>query len=328
VRHAEDVAARLPFQGFEYAYRRADGGRGWLRINGKPVFDADGSFRGYRGTGTNVTPLKLQQESLWAAKDAAEEASRSKSEFLASMSHELRTPLNAILGFSEMMKVQVLGPLGERYREYAEDIHCSGRHLLDLINDLLDTARIEAGRLDFVEEPVALGEVLDEAIRLTRLASGGLGHALDLALPARMPRLRGDRRALKQVLINVLGNAAKFTPRGGRIAVRVAVADRIEGRAGEPGIEIVVSDTGIGIPAHRIDELGQPFCRVESVMSRRHQGSGMGLFITRSLVERHGGTLGIASREGEGTTVRIALPAARVVTGCLKADPSTPPYSD
>jgi signal transduction histidine kinase len=198
------------------------------------------------------------------------------------------------------MKEQIIGPLADRYREYAEDIHGSGKHLLDLINDLLDMAKIEAGHLEYHEEPVCLREILHEAIRLTRLSESDARHTLALDVPEPLPALLGDRRSLKQVLINLLGNAAKFTPKGGRIGVAASTADG--------SLEIVISDNGIGIPKDRVANLCQPFKRIENVLSCRHQGSGMGLFITKTLVERHGGTLVIESGPGEGTTVRVRLP--------------------
>jgi signal transduction histidine kinase len=199
-----------------------------------------------------------------------------------------------------LMKEQIIGPLADRYRDYAEDIHCSGKHLLDLINDLLDMAKIEAGQLEYHEEPVCLREILDEAIRLTRLLESDARHMLDLDVLEPLPALLGDRRSLKQVLINLLGNAVKFTPEGGRISVAASMADG--------SLEIVICDTGIGIPEDRIADLCQPFKRIENVLSCRHQGSGMGLFITKTLVERHGGSLVIESGLGEGTTVRVRLP--------------------
>jgi K+-sensing histidine kinase KdpD len=176
------------------------------------------------------------------------------------------------------MKEQILGPLADRYRDYAEDIHGSGKHLLDLINDLLNTAKIEAGHLKYHEEPVGLREILGEAIRLTRLLESDARHTLDLNVPEPLPALLGDRRSLKQLLINLLVNAVKFTPQGGRIGVAASMAGR--------SIEIVISDNGIGIPKDRLADLCQPFKRIENVLSSRHQGSGIGLFITKTLVER------------------------------------------
>jgi two-component system cell cycle sensor histidine kinase PleC len=308
----EEIARRLALclEGgstaeWEYRTRDARGRELVLRAEGRSELGPDGSVAAVFGICRDVTAEREMEASLREAKEAAEAASRAKSEFLASMSHELRTPLNAILGFSEMLKGQYLGPLGGRYREYAEDIHRSGRHLLDLIGDLLDMARIEAGRMEFNEGPVALAEVLEEALALAGLSPGERRHAVALDLPDPAPCLLADRRALKQVLINVLGNAAKFTPEGGRVAVGV--------RRSRRGLEIAVSDNGIGIPRHRIGELCQPFSRIEGVMARRHEGSGMGLFISRSLLERHGGDLRIESREGEGTSVHILLPAERLI---------------
>jgi signal transduction histidine kinase len=267
----------------------------WIRVSDRRTVDG-----GMVGIRTDVTEAKWHEEELRTAKEAAEAANQAKSEFLASMSHELRTPLNAIIGFSEVMKEQIVGTLADRYRDYARDIHRSGRHLLDLINDLLDTAKIEAGQLEYHEEPVGLREILDEAIRLTRLSESDARHTLDFDVSEPLPALMGDRRSLKQVLINLLGNAVKFTPEGGHIGVAASTADG--------SLEIMIRDTGISIPKNRIVDLCQPFKRIENVLSRQHQGSGMGLFITKALVERHGGTLVIESGLGEGTTVRVRLP--------------------
>ena len=298
-RLAECVGTGSPM---EWQYRIRDGSNRELilQAEGHCEFDDGGAIAAVFGICRDVTADREAKATLMVAKEAAEAASQAKSKFLASMSHELRTPLNAIIGFSELMKEQIIGPLADRYRDYAEDIHCSGKHLLDLINDLLDMAKIEAGQLEYHEEPVCLREILDEAIRLTRLLESDARHTLDLDVPEPLPALLGDRRSLKQVLINLLGNAVKFTPEGGRIGVAASMAGG--------SIEIVIRDTGVGIPKDRIADLCQPFKRIENVLSSRHQGSGMGLFITKTLVERHGGTLVIKSGLGEGTTVRVRLP--------------------
>ena len=240
------------------------------------------------------------------ARDNAEEASRIKSQFLAMMSHELRTPLNAIIGFSELMMRELFGAMPARYREYAENIHSSGRHLLDLINDLLDMARIEAGKLELHEEEVSLVDLVGEAVRLTHQGENPEPDRLSIDLPAAAPFIRGDRRCLLRVLVNIIGNAVKFTPEGGRI--RIAVI------AGSTGLRIQIADTGIGIPSDRLSDLCEPFTQVEGSMARRHGGSGVGLFISRALVEKHGGRLGIVSALGSGTTVAIDLPPERLVT--------------
>ncbi|WP_158045894.1 PAS domain S-box protein [Skermanella pratensis] len=196
----------------EFRISRPDGEERHVWAQWQFSRDESGEVAQVFGVCRDITEQKKTEEMLRAAKDAAEAASRAKSEFLASMSHELRTPLNAIMGFSEVLKEQILGPLSERYRDYASDIHRSGQHLLDLISDLLNMARIEARQMEFQEESIPLSEIVDEAFRLTRLSPGEAQQTVTKALPDPMPVLRADRRALKQVLINLLGNAAKFTP--------------------------------------------------------------------------------------------------------------------
>jgi two-component system cell cycle sensor histidine kinase PleC len=290
---------------WEYRIHNHEGDLMIWQSEGYCEFGADGSVTSVFGICRDVTNERQAEDMLRMAKDAAEAASKAKSDFLANMSHELRTPLNAIIGFSDMLSLEMLGPLGQRYLEYAQDINRSGRHLLELINDLLDMARIEAGKVVLHEEPVALDQVIDEALLLSRPVTSGTRHSIELDIPSPTPVLRVDRRSLKQVLINLLGNAVKFTPDGGRIAVTARVSS--------DGVAIVVTDSGIGIPRERIDDLGKPFSQVESGMARRHGGSGMGVFISKALVERHGGKLGIDSSLGNGTTVTIKLPLDRLM---------------
>jgi two-component system cell cycle sensor histidine kinase PleC len=256
----------------------------------------------------DVTAERETQAMLRSAKDAAERANRIKSEFLANMSHELRTPLNAVIGFSDMLRREMLGPLSPKYREYADDINKSGQHLLDLINDLLDTARIEAGKMEMHDEPVRMDSLVNEALRLCRPVSLDVKHRFELHIPSPAPVLLADHRCLKQVLVNLIGNAVKFTPDGGRITVTIGV--------GEDAVSVAVADTGIGIPRERIDDLGTPFSQIEAGMSRRHGGSGMGLFISKAFVEKHGGSMAISSDgPGCGTTVTVTLPASRLLAG-------------
>jgi two-component system cell cycle sensor histidine kinase PleC len=263
-----------------------------------------------------VTVRDLQKERLLADQQAqrladladkyarektrAEAANRSKSEFLANMSHELRTPLNAIIGFSEIMQAQMFGPIGsEKYSEYSRDIQRSGQFLLDVINDILDMSKIEAGRLQLEIEKAALDGIFEDVMRLVgpRALEGRV--TITRAVPKPL-QIEADRRALKQVFINLLSNAVKFTPEGGRVNIRAA-------REGET-IVIAIKDTGIGIPAGDIEKLGRPFEQVENQFTKSHGGSGLGLAISRSLVELHGGTLNIASEVGAGTEVRVVLP--------------------
>lgn len=237
----------------------------------------------------------------------AEGANKAKSEFLANMSHELRTPLNAINGFSEIMVGEMFGTLGDtRYKGYAQDILSSGQHLLALINDILDMSKIEAGKMNLKFEPLALAEVAEDAVRLVRNRAEAAGLVLTVDFPY-LPEVEADYRAVKQVLLNLLSNAIKFTPRGGRVTVRA------EGRRDPSGeyIRVSVQDTGIGIAQDDLARLARPFEQVESQHSKTTQGTGLGLALTKSLVEMHGGTLDMQSAPGEGTLVSFTMPLRR-----------------
>ncbi|MBO9708379.1 MAG: PAS-domain containing protein [Caulobacter sp.] len=234
----------------------------------------------------------------------AEGANKAKSEFLANMSHELRTPLNAINGFSEIMMNEMFGPLGDqRYKGYSLDIHNSGQHLLALINDILDMSKIEAGKMNLKFEPLHLQDVTEDAVRLVRNRAEAAGLKLEVDFPA-LPEVEADYRAVKQVLLNLLSNAIKFTPRAGRVTVR---AELRRDPLGER-VRVSVTDTGIGIAAEDLARLARPFEQVESQHAKTTQGTGLGLALTKSLVEMHDGALEMASTPGEGTTVSFVLP--------------------
>ena len=243
---------------------------------------------------------------LESSRVAAEESSRVKSQFMANMSHELRTPLNAIIGFSEVIRDALVGPVAARYKDYARDIHSSGRHLLGLINDVLDLSKIELGRLELHEEPVELAKLVNDCERLIseRVRASNLELAIDL--PADLPLLRGDELRLKQVVLNLLSNAVKFTPIGGRITLSARMT-------AESGIILAVADTGIGMKPEEIPIALEPFRQIDSALNRRYEGTGLGLPLARTLVELHGGMLSITSTPAQGTTVTVALPAARVI---------------
>ncbi|CAN5205361.1 hypothetical protein BH09PSE2_BH09PSE2_21430 [soil metagenome] len=238
----------------------------------------------------------------------AEGANKAKSEFLANMSHELRTPLNAIIGFSEIMTAQMFGPLGDaRYQEYVKDIHGSGQHLLSLINDILDMAKIEAGKLVVRLEPVSLAEACEDALRFVRSRADGAALTLALDVPDTLPIVQADERALKQVLLNLLTNAVKFTPSGGRVRLWAV-------REGA-GVRVGVTDSGIGIAPEDLAKLGRPFEQIESQHAKTTQGTGLGLALTQSLVAMQHGEFRLEREPGVGTTASFTLPLHAAAAG-------------
>jgi len=260
----------------------------------------DGFEQSRRQLEIQARQLRELAESYNEEKIRAEAANQAKSEFLANVSHELRTPLNAIIGFSEMMRDGVLGPIGNpKYEGYVKDINSSGRYLLEMINDILDMSKIEAGRMTLTPEWLTLGDVFQDCLSVVSpVAMEGdveLIQAGNTSIP-----VYGDKRALKQVLINLLSNAVKFTPPRGKVSLR---AYRYRG-----SIRIAIADTGVGIAKHDLGRLGKPFEQVSNQLTKGHKGTGLGLAISRSLVEMHGGKLDIKSRVGEGTTVTCILP--------------------
>ena len=245
--------------------------------------------------------------SLLEAKVNAEQASRAKSEFLANMSHELRTPLNAIIGFAEVLQGQSKGALGHpSYVDYVRDIHESGRHLLAVINSILDVAKVEAGHMELVEEPVELPAVITSVTRLLRQEAVRAEVELSCDLPDALPAIYADRRLLRQIFSNLLSNAIKFSREGGRVVVTAEVlsSGEIVGR---------VEDNGIGIAPEQLEHITQPFVQAQSTFTRSYQGTGLGLSIVKSFAELHGGQLDIVSVHGVGTTVSITLPADRLL---------------
>ena len=291
-----------------------DGSTGYWSLAGKPHFDADGGFLGYRGVGTDITMAVNDALTLREAKTRAEEANRAKSEFLANMSHELRTPLNAILGFSEVIAGRLFGPQAiDRYADYASNINDSGRHLLSIIDDILDLSKIEAGYSELVESDVELDKVFQAARILFGDRFERSGLELRIRIPVPTIRLRADERKLTQTLVNLLSNALKFTPPGGNVTL-AAVAEA------DGGLAISVRDTGIGIAPELIETALSPFGQIESTFSRQHHGTGLGLSLAKSLIELHGGTLALESVLGAGTAVTVRLPKERVAGDRLAAD--------
>jgi signal transduction histidine kinase len=244
--------------------------------------------------------LKAASDELARARDAALTADRSKSMFLAAMSHEVRTPLNAIIGFSEVMAREIYGPIGhEKYRGYATDIRASGDHLLALIDDVLDLSRVEAGKLVLRREPLEVGEQVDACCRLIHGRADGAGIELQFDAGTGTAMVLGDRVRFRQILLNLLTNAVKFTDRGGVVKVSVGASD-------PDGITIRVSDSGVGMSASDLERVFRPFEQIGT--SRPSEGAGLGLTLTRALVGEHGGTLDIASEPGAGTTVTLTFP--------------------
>ena len=255
---------------------------------------------------TDISALKEREAALGQAKEAAEQANRAKTQFLANMSHELRTPLNAVIGFAEALDEGVAGELPERAREYVNDIRSAGAHLYALIEEVLDLARIEAGRYRLHDEPVELNELVRETLRVIQAQADIKQLSIALALPAAGIVVTADRRALRQMLLNLLSNAVKFTQRG-RVAVSIARA--------LDGVRVAVEDTGIGISEADLTRVTEPFEQVEAAASRAYEGTGLGLAIVSRLIRLHGGDIDIASRLGAGTRVTLLLPAERYLSG-------------
>jgi PAS domain S-box-containing protein len=300
-RHFEDLDNRRPFRDFEYRFKTHSGEIRIARISGEPKFDEGGRFIGYRGTGTDVTEERRAQQARDEALLQAEKANRAKSEFLAAMSHELRTPLNAILGFSDILAHDYFGaPNSEKRQEYARDIHDSASHLLDLVNDLLDISAIEAGRTALSMGPEQAAEIVADCATTMTEVVRAKNITLEADLPENLPPIHADRRAIKQTLLNLLSNAAKFTEPGGRITVSAAAL--------QDGVSICVRDTGIGIDPERLETITDPLSGGNDAPYMGEKGWGLGLAISRSLVELHGGSLTIDSRLSEGTAVTFVLP--------------------
>jgi signal transduction histidine kinase len=320
LQHAEDrgrdteIRERITREGgtanAEMRYREADGS--WTHLNvhyraGRKL--PSGRYEMF-GVSQNITAVALARDEarqlsgrLTTALSEADYANRTKTEFLANMSHELRTPLNAILGFSEMIESGIFGPVNAKYKDYAGDIHRSGLHLLELVNDVLDLAKLEAGKLQLRESDLYLPDLVDECLVLVR----GKAEAGRVSLSRELAALylRADARATKQVLLNFLSNAVKFTPEDGRVVVRSAITE-------DGALSLSVSDSGIGMTAAEIEVALSPFGQIDSRLARKHEGTGLGLPICKSLMELHGGTLSVTSKPNAGTTMHALFPAARV----------------
>ncbi len=255
----------------------------------------------------DITDRVMAEQALAGAKDEAEAANKAKSEFLSSMSHEFRTPMNAILGFSESMMEETFGPVGsDKNREYLDDIHQSGQHLLGLINDILDASAIEAGALELDEENVNLTHIVDAAIRLVKSRAEAGQVSLIASLDPEIPLFLADRRRVMQVMLNLLSNAVKFTAEGGEVYAGAWLND-------DGSLAIMVDDSGVGMDTKEIGKAMTQFGQVDSGLNRKHEGTGLGLPLTKGLMELHGGTLEIKSRKGNGTVVTVTFPKERVI---------------
>ena len=285
-------------------YHRS-GRRIWISENARAVRDWAGELLCYEGTVEDVTEKIEQDRALRVALRQSEIASKMKVAFLAAMSHELKTPLNAVLGFSEIIRDELLGPVGHQdYRDYACDIHKSGARLLSVINDVLDVSRLEGGLLAIESRPEGVQDVADAAIRLARALTQD-ERPIQIDLPGNIPSLHVDPRRLSQALGNLLANALKFTPQDGQ--VRFIVRLQLDG-----SVHLMVQDTGIGMAQETIAAALEPFRQIDGSLARRFEGAGLGLSISKALAELHGGALRLTSALGEGTTVTITLPPSRV----------------
>jgi len=285
-----------------YRVLHGDGYYVWIETTLRGVYDdKTGEYTNLISVSRDVTERKKQELDMKAAREHAEAANKAKSRFLANMSHELRTPLNAIIGFTDMMRQRMFGPLGsQRYEEYATLIYDSGQLLLDLISDLLDMSKIEAGKLELNMERVDLAGSIEDCVRLLQERADNAGLELTTELPKGKLSILADRRAVKQILLNLVSNAVKFTPAGGHIAISAKVSGQ--------RVLMSVRDDGIGISAQDLPRLGRPFEQVIGDPMHAKAGTGLGLSLVRALSEKHGGCMRITSQEGVGTEVTVELP--------------------
>ena len=298
----------------EYRIRQRDGGYRHFLVRGVPVLMADGGIREWVGTCTDIDDQQRAREETIRAREAAEAATIAKSEFLANMSHELRTPLNAIIGFSEVLEDETFGPLNARQTRYVGNILNSGRHLLQLINDILDIAKIEAGRLTLDRAPFPVAGALNDVAAIVKALANKKSIRLTVETEDELPLLTADQPKFKQIMYNLISNAIKFTPEGGSVTVQASLDTSGDGST--LAIRIAVADTGIGIKPDDQERIFREFEQVDSSYSRQQQGTGLGLALTRNLIELHGGRIWVESAgiEGKGSTFTFVLPVQAAQT--------------
>ena len=291
--------------------RHKTGSRFWAYATISPIKDSHGTITHYVATHEDISQRKEVDLAMQAALKQAGIANRAKTDLMANMSHELRTPLNAIIGFSSTMKEEVFGPVGDdKYREYLDDIHHSGQHLLGVINDILDVSAIEAGAVELNEENLAISDVIDSSIRIIRPRAKDGKVTVTSSVCSKKQQIIADERRVKQIFLNLLSNAVKFTQEGGKVTVKSRFSD-------DGSLAIAVSDTGMGMEKDEVVKALSKFGQVDSGLDRKHEGTGLGLPLTVGLVECHGGTLDIKSEKGRGTQITVTFPKERVIQDVL-----------
>jgi PAS domain S-box-containing protein len=290
-----------------YRGRRKDGTYIWVEASLTRSINPESGALEVVSVVRDISERVRYEAALRQAKEQADAASRAKSEFLGTMSHELRTPLNAIIGFTEIMKEGVMGPIeNPHYRSYISDIHFSSTHLLNLINEILNVTKSEAGKLEVQEQVFDLRDVIEAVVRISGPPISKAGVTVRIDLADDLPRLRADEGKTRQVFFNLVSNAVKFTPSGGRIDISGRF-DR------DRGLSVTVADTGIGIAPEDLDRVLEPFVQVDSSLSRRHQGTGLGLPAVKGIMQLHGGTIALQSTLGHGTKATITFPPERAI---------------